>query len=165
MHLNRRVFAGSLRPSDGCVSPNAQLDRGDSAGSFSLSDGLANLHTGPVQVSVKKNVQHIRAHIPDLLVLSLLILRCAFAQVTAACIDALDCHHILENSVVWFQHFLLSVHSSFKCRQGSYVDKPEYCRALPPAESIAHQGSIGAKPKYCCVLSPGESTAHHYLRF
>jgi hypothetical protein len=96
-------------------------------------------------------VQYIQARIPDLLVASLLILRCAFAQVPAACIDALDCHRILENAVVWLHHYLLYVHGSFKHGHGSYCN--------------AHQhGSHGDKPKYCCVLPSRESMVHHYLR-
>ena len=62
---------------------------------------------------------------------SLLILSCAFAQVTAEHIDALDCHRILEKAVLRLQHYLLSVHGSFERQHGSYGDKPENCCVLP----------------------------------
>ena len=109
LHVNHGVFARSPFP----------------------SDGIADSQTRPVQVSVTKNMQHIRAHIVNLLAASSLILCCAFAQVIAECIDALDCHRILENAVLRLQHYLLSVHGSFERQHGSYGDKPENCCVLP----------------------------------
>ena len=64
--LYRGDFVGVLFPSDGRGYPTLHFDRGVFAERFSPSDGLADSHTGPVQVSACR----IRAHIPNLLVAS-----------------------------------------------------------------------------------------------
>ena len=61
---------------------------------------------------------------------SFLILRCAFAPVTAEHVNALDCHRILEKAVLRL-HYLLFVHDSFERQHGSYGDMPENCCVLP----------------------------------